>query len=71
MNQAQDNRYLRVSMKMLYILSETLISGGWARPYRCEKKKPWTLEQLTAQELFSFISDYQIQQLNIQHHPYL
>jgi micrococcal nuclease len=29
-------------------VSEILISGGWARPYRGEKKKPWTLEELTA-----------------------
>lgn len=29
-------------------VSEILIHGGWARPYRGEKKKPWTLEELTA-----------------------
>jgi endonuclease YncB( thermonuclease family) len=29
-------------------VSEILISGGWARPYRGEKKKAWTLEELTA-----------------------
>lgn len=29
-------------------VSEILISGGWARPYRGKKKKPWTLEELTA-----------------------
>ena len=29
-------------------ISEILISGGWARSYRGEKKKPWTLEELTA-----------------------
>jgi len=29
-------------------ISEILISGGWARSYHGEKKKPWTLEELTA-----------------------
>jgi micrococcal nuclease len=29
-------------------VSEILIHKGWARPYRGEKKKPWTLEELTA-----------------------
>ena len=29
-------------------VSEILIHGGWARPYRGEKKKLWTLEELTA-----------------------
>ena len=29
-------------------VAEILIHGGWARPYRGEKKKPWTLEELTA-----------------------
>ena len=29
-------------------VSEILIHGGWARPYRGEKKKPWKLEELTA-----------------------
>jgi micrococcal nuclease len=27
-------------------VAEILIHGGWARPYRGEKKKPWTLEEL-------------------------
>ena len=29
-------------------VSEILIHGGWARPYHGEKKRPWTLEELTA-----------------------
>jgi len=29
-------------------VSEILIHQGWARPYRGEKKRPWTLEELTA-----------------------
>jgi len=29
-------------------VAEILIHGGWARPYRGEKKRPWTLEELTA-----------------------
>jgi endonuclease YncB( thermonuclease family) len=29
-------------------VAEILIHGGWARPYHGEKKKPWTLEELTA-----------------------
>jgi micrococcal nuclease len=29
-------------------VAEILIHQGWARPYRGEKKKPWTLEELTA-----------------------
>lgn len=29
-------------------VSEILIKGGWARPYRGEKKKSWTLEELTS-----------------------
>lgn len=29
-------------------VAEILIHGGWARPYHCEKKKPWTLEELSA-----------------------
>lgn len=29
-------------------VSEILIHGKWARPYRGEKKKAWTLEELTA-----------------------
>jgi len=29
-------------------VAEILIQGGWARPYHGEKKKPWTLEELTA-----------------------
>ena len=29
-------------------VAEILIHGGWARPYRGEKKKPWTFEELTA-----------------------
>jgi micrococcal nuclease len=28
-------------------VSEILIHQGWARPYRGEKKKPWTFEELT------------------------
>lgn len=37
----------------LYLLtgenvSEILMSGGWARKYQGEKKKAWTLEELTA-----------------------
>ena len=28
-------------------VSEILIKEGWARPYNGEKKKPWTLEELT------------------------
>jgi endonuclease YncB( thermonuclease family) len=29
-------------------VSEILIKGGWARPYHGEKKKSWTLEELTS-----------------------
>jgi endonuclease YncB( thermonuclease family) len=29
-------------------VSEILMSGGWARKYQGEKKKAWTLEELTA-----------------------
>ena len=29
-------------------VSEILIKGGWARPYRGEKKKSWTLKELTS-----------------------
>lgn len=29
-------------------VAELLIHRGWARPYRGEKKRPWTLEELTA-----------------------
>ena len=29
-------------------VSEILIQGGWARPYHGEKKKAWTLKELTA-----------------------
>jgi micrococcal nuclease len=29
-------------------VAEVLIHGGWARPYHGEKKKPWTLAELTA-----------------------
>jgi hypothetical protein len=29
-------------------VAEILIHGGWARPYHGEKKKAWTLEELTA-----------------------
>lgn len=29
-------------------VSEILIHGRWARQYRGEKKKPWTIEELTA-----------------------
>lgn len=29
-------------------VSETLINGGWGRPYHGEKKKAWILEELTA-----------------------
>jgi hypothetical protein len=28
-------------------VAEILIHGGWARSYHGEKKKPWTLEELT------------------------
>ncbi len=29
-------------------VSDILIQGGWARPYHGEKKKAWTLQELTA-----------------------
>jgi len=30
-------------------VSDILIHGGWARPYHGEKKKEWTLDELTKQ----------------------